>query len=102
VFVEAARVMAEKSWVLHRGEEQKVLNEISQRVLNRDLRDEERALIMEDLTFYREHYQSQVDDAAALLRVGESVPTAELPAHELAAWTMICNQFLNLDEAINK
>ncbi len=102
VFVEAARVMAEKSWVLHGGEEQKVLNEISQRVLNRELRDEERALIMEDLTFYREHYQSQVDDAAALLRVGESVPTAELPAHELAAWTMICNQFLNLDEAINK
>ena len=37
-----------------------------------------------------------------LIAVGESKPDATLNPSELAAWTMIANLVLNLDEVINK
>ena len=37
-----------------------------------------------------------------LLAVGESKPDPSLDAAELAAWTMLANQLMNLDEALNK
>ena len=37
-----------------------------------------------------------------LISVGELKPDAKLNPSELAAWTMIANLLLNLDEVINK
>ena len=42
------------------------------------------------------------DDAAALLGVGDAKADEKLPRPELAAWTMVCSQLLNLDEILNK
>ena len=33
---------------------------------------------------------------------GESKPETDIPEPELAAWTMIANEMLNLDETLNK
>ena len=41
-------------------------------------------------------------DAKALVAVGESKADEKLDVSALAAWTMVCNQVLNLDEALNK
>ena len=40
--------------------------------------------------------------AHALLTVGESKANASIPAPELAAWTMVASEMLNLDETITK
>ena len=39
---------------------------------------------------------------AALLGVGDAKADDRLPRPELAAWTMVCSQLLNLDEVLNK
>jgi hypothetical protein len=48
------------------------------------------------------HYQGHPDDAKKLLSVGESKADPSLDAATLAAWTMLANQLLNLDEVLNK
>ena len=48
------------------------------------------------------YYDAHADDAAQLLTVGESKPDPSLPAATLAAWTMLTNQLLNLDEVLTK
>jgi hypothetical protein len=44
------------------------------------------------------HYKAKPEDAKALIAVGESKPDAALDPADLATWTMVCNQMLNLDE----
>ena len=41
-------------------------------------------------------------DAKKLIAFGESKADAALDAAELAAWTMLVNQLMNLDEVLNK
>ena len=47
------------------------------------------------------HAQSP-EAAKALIEMGESKPDAKLDPSELAAWTMIGNILLNLDEVVTK
>ena len=54
---------------------------------------------------YKDHLATYMRDAAKakqLISVGELKPDAKLNPSELAAWTMIANLILNLDEVINK
>jgi hypothetical protein len=54
---------------------------------------------------YRDHlaeYTRDVEAAKKLIAVGESKPDAKRNPSELAAWTMVANLVLNLDEVINK
>ena len=54
---------------------------------------------------YRDHlatYTGDVEAAKKLIAVGESKPDATLNPSELAAWTMMANLILNLDEVLNK
>ena len=43
------------------------------------------------------YYQSHPDDAEKLIAVGESKPDPQLAAAELAAWTMVANEMMNLE-----
>jgi hypothetical protein len=57
------------------------------------------------LAAYKDHLATFTRDAAKakqLINVGELKPDATLNPNELAAWTMIANLLLNLDEVINK
>ena len=48
-----------------------------------------------------EWYGAHPDDARLLVTVGDSRPkAADVP--RLAAWTMLCNELLNLDEVLCK
>ncbi len=51
---------------------------------------------------FRAHYKSKPDDARQLIAVGESRADGRVEPTELAAWTMIGNVVLNLDEVITK
>ena len=44
------------------------------------------------------HYAKNPKEADALIRFGESKPDPGIGAQKLAAWTMLANQMLNLDE----
>lgn len=46
------------------------------------------------------YYSAAPDLAAKVVQNGESAPNRSLPTTELAAWTMICNLVLNLDETV--
>ena len=57
------------------------------------------------LKTFQAHYQELEADpeaAKALITIGESTPDETLNAVEVAAWTMIANLILNLDEVLNK
>ena len=48
------------------------------------------------------HYKNAEKDAETLVKAGESKPNPKLEPIQLAAYTMVVNQMLNLDEALNK
>jgi len=60
--------------------------------------DELEGLLRDSLTRYR----GDPEAAKKLIAVGESKPDASLDACELAAWTLLANLILNLDEVIIK
>ncbi|KAA6462029.1 DUF1553 domain-containing protein [Acidobacteria bacterium AB60] len=48
------------------------------------------------------HYNADPKSAHALVHQGESEPAASIPERDLATWTMVANEMLNLDETLNK
>ena len=48
------------------------------------------------------HYRADPDAAAKLIAAGAAPPDASLDPAELAAWTMVANVILNLDEVVTK
>jgi len=49
-----------------------------------------------------QHYKEHPDEAKQLLAVGESKRDESIDAPTHAAWTMLTNQLMNLDEVLNK
>ncbi|KAA3614486.1 MAG: DUF1553 domain-containing protein [Planctomycetota bacterium] len=47
-------------------------------------------------------FQADPEAAREFLKVGDRASDPQLPVEELAAWTMVANTLLNLDETINK
>ena len=75
---------------------------MASRLLARPLRPEEIQVVQTSVDRLIAFYQSHPEDAAKLLAVGELKP---LPAQEpaiVAAWTMLANELMNLDEVLNK
>ena len=60
--------------------------------------DELRELLEE----YQAVYERDQEAALELIGVGESKPDETLPASDLAAWTLVANLILNLDETVTK
>jgi hypothetical protein len=69
-------------------------------VLARPPAESELPLLQQALQQQREHYRAHPDDARKLIHNGESKPADSLEPTELAAWTMLCNLVLNLDETV--
>jgi hypothetical protein len=78
------------------------LDFVARRLLARPFRAEELPIVRQSLADLLAHYQGNVEDARQLIAVGESKPDEKLDPAELAAWTMLVNQLLNLDEVLNK
>ena len=62
----------------------------------------ELAIAQEDFAKHLAKYTAQPDAAKKAIRNGESAPKAGLPEPELAAWTMVANLVLNLDETVTR
>jgi hypothetical protein len=61
----------------------------------------EAALVKAALDRHAAGYQQNPAAAGRMIRTGESQPRTGLQEPELAAWTLVANLVLNLDEALN-
>jgi hypothetical protein len=95
--VEAARVLAQQAIRASEKTDGR-LDFISMRLLSRKLRAEERKVMYDVLTDVLEEYLANPGEAKKLVGVGESKADESLDPRVLAAWTMVTNSLLNLDE----
>jgi hypothetical protein len=100
-FVEAARRFAEN--ILKQSDDNNVrLQWAARRLLTREFTSDELTILNESLGQLTTCYRDHANEAAELISTGESKPDASLDVVTLAAWTMLCNQMMNLDEVLNK
>jgi hypothetical protein len=102
-FVEAARNLAERTL----GDcccatTEARLASIADRLLARPFREEEARVAEDSLTGLLAYYREHPKDAGELLAVGESKADPDIDPPTLAAWTMLANELMNLDEVLNK
>jgi hypothetical protein len=101
-WIEAARGLAER--VIHEAGPQPEarIDRMSKILLAHDPTPQTLAVLETSLDEMQKHYASDPKAAHALVHEGESKPAAGIPEPELAAWTMVANEMLNLDETLNK
>jgi hypothetical protein len=71
-------------------------------VLSRVPDAKETGLLTDALVQQRYHAGADAKAAEAIVAAGESVPKRLAPATETAAWTMVANLVLNLDETVTR
>jgi hypothetical protein len=101
-FVEAARMLAQHAIQKGGSDSAARIDYISRRLLSRPLRAEEAKIVESSLAELNAHYQQHVDEAKQLITVGDMPADATIDPQTLAAWTMLTNELLNLDEVLNK
>ena len=100
-YVEAARVLAEKTMAAA-SEDSEKMGFVFERALCRPPKPNERASLISFLGEQRSYYDEHKDDAHKLVHVGIAPVSAGLDESELAAWTTVCRVVLNLHEAITR
>ena len=63
---------------------------------------EESQIVLTALQAHRDRYLGDPEAATKLIAFGDSPPDPDIPPSQLAAWTLIANLLLNLDEVVNK
>ena len=58
--------------------------------------------IRDNFDAFLKHYEADPKSATELISVGQYGNDESLNNASLAAWTMVCNQLMNLDEVLNK
>jgi hypothetical protein len=101
-FVEAARQLAQRALLEAPPSFRHRLSFVSARLAARDFTPAEQATIEQSLDQLAEFYAAHAAETEQLLTVGESAADPAVPRAELAAWTMVVNQLMNLDEILNK
>ena len=100
-FIEAARHLA--ALAIKSGDDADHRIEfLAEHLLARPLQPKEREIVRASLLQFEKHYNASTEDAKKLIAVGESKSDSNLPAPQLAAWTMVANELMNLDEVLNK
>ena len=100
-FFECARGLAEQL-LRHGDDDRSRLVSGFRLVTSRHPTETEMTILQQALEQHRKEYQAHPADAAAMLAVGEAPRVGGLQPTELAAWTIVANLLLNLDEAITK
>jgi len=101
-WVEAARALAER--VIKEGGEQPAqrIRLMSEILLAHDPSPQMASVMVSSASQMEMHYAKDHSAAEKLLDVGEKKPDTSIPAPELAAWTMVASEMLNLDETLTK
>jgi hypothetical protein len=101
VFVEASRQLAERA--MREGTSFNArLETISRRLTGRTFSWTERRVVRRTFDRALALYRRDLTAAKTLLGVGASPVDPNLPAAELAAWTIVASQVMNLDESLTR
>ncbi len=101
LFVEASRQLAARALQAAPAFDGR-LDTVSLRLLGRTFTRPERAIVRRTLDAALATYGRDPSAAQQLLAVGDSTAAAKFPAPELAAWTLVASQVMNLDESLTK
>jgi len=101
-FVEAARHLAGRILNTEGLTPRQRVSLVFRSVTSRNPRPEELDLLLEDLELYLKDFAGKPEAIKQLLRVGEKPSDPMLNPTELAAYTLITNTVLNLDETITQ
>jgi hypothetical protein len=101
-FVEAARHLAQTALTTGGNDDAAKINFLAQRLLARSFQPAEQKIVEASLADLLAHYKASADEAKKLIAVGESKADPALDPGTLAAWTMLVNELMNLDEVLNK
>jgi len=101
-WVEAARGLAQRVIDEAGPNPQQRVNRMSEILLAHDPSASMAAALEASLQKLQSHYEKDPKAAHALIEVGEKKSDGSIPEPELAAWTMVASEMLNLDETINK
>ena len=101
-FIEASRHLAQRALREAGDEFRQRLGFVTLRLLARSFTENERTVALQTHRELLAMYRADVDEATRLLNVGDSEWDTTLPVAESAAWTMLVNQLMNLDEVLNK
>ncbi|MDR3637126.1 MAG: PSD1 and planctomycete cytochrome C domain-containing protein [Isosphaeraceae bacterium] len=99
---EAARALAERMMVEGGATPKDRIAFGARVVLARGADADELAVLQEQLSKHLARFGRDPEAAKLVVRVGESKPRAGLPENELAAYALVANTLLNLDETINR
>jgi hypothetical protein len=101
-FFEAARALGERMMTQGGSQPEDRIALAFRLATSRPPRPDEMAVLLEQYQSQLEHYRGNPEAAKKVIAVGESKPAESLDPLELAAWTMVANVILNLDETITK
>jgi len=101
-YVECARALAEQALTAGGATSAEKVIWLFRRCLQRNPSAQETAGFLADFDAYLNAWRTDVDAAKRLISVGEVPSTSRAPTEELAAWTMVANTLLNLDELVTK
>jgi hypothetical protein len=101
-FVEAARQLATGALTLGGDTVQRRLDWMSLRLIARRFKPEELVEVEDSLRQLEAFYASHEADARRVVAIGESSVIEKIQVKNLAAWTVLANELLNLDEVFNK
>jgi hypothetical protein len=99
-YVEAARSLAQRIMLSAKSPEDR-LKMAYERVLCRDPQEQEQSILLTAIARLKRQYAADAPAAQRLLAIGESKRDQRLDPVDHAAWTAICLEILNLDEALN-
>ena len=99
---EAARALAERVLAADEPPDDQRLTRLFRIVLSRPPDSEELRRLKELLARQRELFAADPQAASQAIRVGQSVPQGAAPDVEIAAWTLVVNLVLNLDETLTR
>jgi hypothetical protein len=100
-FVEASRVLASNALAGGTDFDAR-LDFITTRLGGRIFDADERKIARGSLDSALATFRKQPDDAMKLISTGETPPHKDADVPELAAWTLLASQVLNLDETITR
>lgn len=101
-FVEAARHLAERTLQESSQSTKERLTSLFETVLSRPPTSTESATLIEVYEQALKGFEEQPENSDLLLQYGDSEKATDLPSTEVAAWTIITNLVLNLDETLTR
>ncbi len=100
-FVESSRQLAAQTLQKASTTEERI-DYISLSILSRAMTEPEVNIVKDTLNKVKATFTAKPEEAKKLISVGESKAPANLDPTELASWSIIASQVLNMDEALNK